>query len=313
MTSLIPDTSDNPSPRIWAVGGGKGGVGKTVITANTAISLAQQGKRCVVLDLDLGGANLHTVLGIPDPDRSLSDFLSRDVNSLAETMSPTPYPNLYFISGSRAILEIANPKFSQKEKLIRHITSLDVDYVLLDLGAGSAFNTLDFFLSADEGILVVLPEPTSVENAYHFIKAAFYRKLKKATRRTGVAEAIDRAMEEKVARGIQSPRALINNVLQINPEAGHALEEEVRSFKPNIIVNQARRHDDHELGTDMVQACQDYFGINIRNLGHIDESDSLREAVRLRKAVVDAFPVSSFTRAIHSIVRNLLEAREGST
>jgi flagellar biosynthesis protein FlhG len=287
MTRLNPEMNDT-RPHTWAVGGGKGGVGKTVITANVAISLAQQGKRCVALDLDLGGANLHTVLGVPDPDRSLSDFLGRKVDS-------------------------ANPKFSQKEKLIRHITSLDVDYVLLDLGAGSAFNTLDFFLSADEGILVVLPEPTSVENAYHFIKAAFYRKLKKATRKTGVAEAIDKAMVEKVARGIQSPRTLINNVLQINPEAGHTLEEEARSFKPNIIVNQARRHDDHELGDDIVKACRDYFGISIYNLGHIDEDDSLREAVRLRSAVVKAFPASPFTRAIHSIVKNLLRARDKSS
>jgi len=308
MTGLNPEMN-NTRPQIWAVGGGKGGVGKTVITANTAISLAQQGKRCVALDLDLGGANLHTILGVPDPDRSLTDFLNRKISTLAEAMVPTPYPNLHFISGSNALLEMANPKFSQKEKLIRHITSLDVDYVLLDLGSGSSFNTLDFFLSADEGVLVVLPEPTSVENAYHFIKAAFYRKLKKATKRSGVAEAIDKAMEEKVSRGIQSPRTLINSVLQINPEAGHALEEEARSFKPNIIVNQARRHDDHELGTDIVQACQDYFGINIRSIGHIDEDDSLKEAVRLRRAVVDAFPASSFASAIHTIVKNLLQAR----
>ena len=306
-SSNLEMTSDN-QPRVWAVGGGKGGVGKTVITANTAISLAQQGKRCVALDLDLGGANLHTVLGVPDPDRSLTDFLRRKVDSLSETMVSTPYPNLHIISGSKALLEMANPKFSQKEKLIRHITSLDADYVLLDLGSGSAFNTLDFFLSADEGILVVLPEPTSVENAYHFIKAAFYRKLKRATRKTGVAEAIDKAMEEKVARGIQSPRTLINNVLQINPEAGHALEEEARSFKPNIIVNQARKLDDQELGSEIVKACLDYFGITISNLGHIDEDDSLREAVRLRRAVVDSFPSCPFTRSIHAVVANLLGA-----
>jgi flagellar biosynthesis protein FlhG len=295
-------------PRIWAVGGGKGGVGKTVITANTAIALAKKGKRCVALDLDLGGANLHTVLGIPDPDRSLTDFLRRKVNTLNETMVETPYRNLNFISGSKALLEMANPKYSQKEKLIRHITSLSVDYVLLDLGSGSSFNTLDFFLSADEGILVVLPEPTSVENAYHFIKAAFYRKLKKATRKSGVAEAIDKAMEEKVARGIQSPRTLIHNVLQIDPEAGRALEAEARGFKPNIIVNQARKYDDQELGDDIVQACLDYFGIIIHNLGYIEEDESLREAVRLRKAVVDTYPSSPFTRAIHSIVKNLLAA-----
>jgi flagellar biosynthesis protein FlhG len=102
-------------------------------------------------------------------------------------------------------------------------------------------------------------------------------------------------------------------VLQINPEAGHTLEEVASSFKPNIIVNQTRRHDDHELGTDIVQACQEYFGINIRSVGHIDADDSLREAVRLRKAAVDSFPLSSFSRAIHSIVKNLLGVRNGPT
>jgi flagellar biosynthesis protein FlhG len=297
-------------PVIWAVGGGKGGVGKTVITANAAICLSQLGRKCVALDADLGGANLHTVLGIPSPDYTLTDFLRKRVTSLADILAPTSFPNLHLISGSRALLEMANPRYSQKEKLIRHISELDVDFVILDLGSGSAFNTLDFFLSASEGILVVLPEPTSVENAYHFIKAAFYRKLKKATRRSGVAEAIDKAMGEKVARGIQSPRTLIANVLKINPEAGQALREEADGFMPNIIVNQTRRFDDKELGSDIAHACRDYFGINIRYLGHLEEDNSLKEAVRLRKAVMDAFPTSPFARSIRVLVQNLLAARE---
>ncbi len=287
-------------------------MGKTVITANSAICLALKGKRCVAMDLDLGGANLHTVLGIPTPDRSLTDFIRARVDNLADTMVETRHPNLKFISGSRALLEMANPKYAQKEKLIRHLSNLDTDYVILDLGAGSAFNILDFFLSADEGILVVLPEPTSVENAYHFIKAAFYRKLKRATRRDGVAQAVDKAMEEKVARGIQSPRTLINNVLQMNPEAGKALEVEAAGFRPNIIVNQVRRYNDQELGGDIVHACRDYFGIDLRNLGYIDEDDALKEAVRLRQSVVDAFPGCPFTRAINAIVGRLLDPGEAS-
>jgi flagellar biosynthesis protein FlhG len=294
------------------VGGGKGGVGKTVITANAAICLAQMGNRCVALDADLGGANLHTVLGIPSPDFTLTDFLRRKVTSLAEILAPTPFPNLHLVSGSRALLEMANPHYTQKEKLIRHISELDVDFVILDLGSGSAFNTLDFFLTADEGVLIVLPEPTSVENAYHFIKAAFYRKLKKATKRSGVAEAIDKAMGEKVARGIQSPRTLINNVLKINPEAGRILQEEANDFNPNIIVNQTRKFDDRDLGKDIAHACRDYFGVGIRYLGHIEEDNSLREAVRLRKAVMDAFPSSPFARSIRALVQNLLAGRESS-
>jgi flagellar biosynthesis protein FlhG len=297
-------------PVIWGVGGGKGGVGKTVITANAAIGLAQLGKRCVAVDADLGGANLHTVLGIPSPDYTLTDFIRKRVNSLNDILAPTLLPNLHLISGSKALLEMANPRYSQKEKLIRHIADLDVDYVLMDLGSGSAFNTLDFFLSADEGVLVVLPEPTSVENAYHFIKAAFYRKLKRATKRKGVAEAIDKAMEEKIARGIQSPRTLIKNVLMINPEAGQALQKEADEFRPNIIVNQTRRFDDRDLGNDIAQACSDYFGIRIRYLGHVDEDNTLKEAVRLRRAVMDAFPSSPFAHSIRFLLRNLLAMRK---
>ncbi|MBN2719660.1 MAG: AAA family ATPase [Proteobacteria bacterium] len=293
-------------PIILGIGGGKGGVGKTVITANLSICLAQMGKRCVAIDADLGGANLHTVLGVAGPDLTLSDFMRRTVSSLSDILMPTPFRNLRLISGSRALMEMANPKHSQKEKLIRHIMDLDVDVVLLDLGSGSAFNTLDFLLAADEGILVVLPEPTSVENAYHFIKAAFYRKLKKATKHSGVAEAIDQAMEEKVARGIQSPRTLISNVWKINPEAGQALQDEADDFRPNIIVNQTRKFDDINLGKDIALACKDYFGITIRYVGHVEEDNSLREAVRLRKAVMEAFPFSPFANSIKAIAKNLL-------
>ena len=299
----------SPAGTIIPIASGKGGVGKSFVSSNLAIALAELGHRVIAVDLDFGGANLYSFLGLSNRHPGVGDFLKARIAELDELLVPSGIPNLHFLPGDGKTPFMANIAHTQKIKLISRLKKLPADYILLDLSAGSSFNTLDFFLSADEGILVVLPEPTSVENAYHFIKAAFYRKLKKATRKTGVAEAIDKAMEEKVARGIQSPRALINNVLQMNPEAGHALEEEARSFKPNIIVNQTRKHDDHELGGDIVLACLHYFGINIRNLGHIDEDDALKEAVRQRRAVVDAFPVSPFTGAIHSIVKNLLDTR----
>jgi flagellar biosynthesis protein FlhG len=297
-------------PCIWAIGGGKGGVGKSVITANMAIRLAQMGKRCVAMDVDLGGANLHTVIGMPSPDYTLSDFIQKKVDNLSDLMTPTPVPNLWIISGSKALMDMANPKHTQKEKMIRHLSLLDVDYILLDLGSGSGFNILDFFLIAQEGILVILPEPTSVENAYHFIKAAFYRKLKRATKKSGVAEAVDRAMEEKIARGIQSPRTLIRNVLEIDPEAGMALQEEASRFRPNIIVNQIRRLDEKNLGKDIAIACHDYFGIDVKFLGSIDEDDSVRKAIKLKKPVIDAFPACPFSQSIQSIVNNLFTRPE---
>jgi len=135
-------------PRIWAIGGGKGGVGKSVIATNLAATLSRAGNRVVLVDADLGGANLHTLLGVPNPKTNLSDFISKKVPNLSDVMTPTLVENLWLVSGARALVDMANPNFSQKGKILRHINTLDADHVVLDLGAGSAFNVLDFFLVA---------------------------------------------------------------------------------------------------------------------------------------------------------------------
>ncbi len=165
------------------MGGGKGGVGKSVIASSLAAAIAGTGRRCAVIDVDLGGANLHTLLGVSRPRRTLSHLLTGEVGSLAELMVQTSVPNLWLVSGNQALLDMANPKHSQKEKLFRHIRGLDVDDVVLDLGAGSAFNVLDFFLLARRRLVVVTPEPTAIENAEHFLKAALYRSLQVVARR----------------------------------------------------------------------------------------------------------------------------------
>jgi hypothetical protein len=115
-----------------------------------------------LIDVDLGGANLHTLLGVPRPRRTLSHFLSAEVRSLADLMVPTSVPNLSLVSGNEALLEMANPKSFQKEKLFRQIRRLDTDEVLLDLGGGSAFTVLDSLLLAGRGLVV-----DQVENLAH--------------------------------------------------------------------------------------------------------------------------------------------------
>ncbi|HEY1101659.1 MAG TPA: P-loop NTPase, partial [Myxococcota bacterium] len=168
--------SEARSGRIVAVGGGKGGVGKTLVATNLALALARQQRRVLLVDADLGGANAHTVLGIAPPLVTLSDVISRKA-AIDDVAVGTPYPNLRFISGALDDIGAANPQHAQKMRLLRQLSHADTDVVVLDLGAGTSFNTLDFFLIAHLGVLVVLPEPTSIENAYRFLKAAFFRRL----------------------------------------------------------------------------------------------------------------------------------------
>ena len=87
--------------QIWPIGGGKGGTGKSFLTGNIGILLAKQRFKTLLIDADLGAANLHTIIGLSHPDRSLSDFINKRFSTLEETVLQTPIPNLFLISGAR--------------------------------------------------------------------------------------------------------------------------------------------------------------------------------------------------------------------
>jgi len=147
MTQIIPIAS------------GKGGVGKTLTTSNLGLALAQAGKTCIVVDLDLGAANLHTFLGIRNTQEGLGHFILRKENVLANLVVETAYPKLHIITGDGLVPGTANLPFYIKKKIQAGLGELVADYILLDLGAGTANNTLDFFLLATQGFLVTsLPE-----------------------------------------------------------------------------------------------------------------------------------------------------------
>lgn len=298
-------SSDENAPRIWAVGGGKGGVGKSVVSSNLAAAMAGAGRRCAVVDADLGGANLHTLLGVSRPRYSLSHLLSGDVSSLADLMVQTSVPNLWLVSGNQALLEMANPTHRQKEMLVRQIRSLDVDDVVLDLGAGSAFNVLDFFLLARRGLVVVTPEPTAIENAEHFIRVAFYRSLREVARRPDVAAAIRRLRENGRARRLHSAGQLIALVRAIDPPAAKPLEERAMAFSPLLVVNQVQTPEHRSVGPRLAASCRERLGAAIELAGSIEVDPNVAAAVARRQPALQAFPLCRFSRSIEALAERL--------
>jgi flagellar biosynthesis protein FlhG len=288
------------------VGGGKGGVGKSVVTSSLAAAIAGTGRRCALIDADLGGANLHTLLGVSRPRRTLSHFLTGEVDSLAELMVQTSIPNLWLVSGNQALLEMANPKHSQKEMLFRHIRGLNVDDVLLDLGAGSAFNVLDFFLLARRGLVVVTPEPTSIENAEHFLRAAFYRSLRTAARRPDVRAVILRIRGDRHTWHARSAQELIALVRAIDPLAAKPLEECARAFAPLLLVNQVQTAEQRRVGPELVARCRDQLGVSIELAGSVDTDPSVPAAVARRQPAYQAFPRCRFSQHIEVLARRLV-------
>ncbi len=111
------------------VAGGKGGVGKSVVSLNLANLLASQCKRVILCDLDLGGANLHTMLGLKNNQSGLGNYIHRLESNMQELVQVTGIPNLYFIAGDCLFPGTANLDFFMKQKLIRELKKLDCDYL----------------------------------------------------------------------------------------------------------------------------------------------------------------------------------------
>jgi flagellar biosynthesis protein FlhG len=293
------------APKIWSIGGGKGGVGKSLVTANLSLCLALMGYKVVAIDLDLGGANLHTCLGVHIPEKTLSDYLSKKVHHLEELLTPTPNENLQIISGAQDDVGIANLKQMHKTKILNKIRELEADFVLIDLGAGTTFNTLDFFISADQGILTTLPEPTSIENTYRFIKSIYHRKLKMAEDLLEVGPLIDQAMNAKITQN-NTPAQLIGKVIEMNPDMGHRLQNEISQLVPKLIINQVRTQADIDIGFSMKIVCKKYFGINLDYVGYLEYDASVWQSVKRRKPLLMEFPNSGLIQNFDRIVHRLL-------
>jgi len=201
--------------RLIPFGGGKGGVGKTFVAANIAATLARAGHRVVAVDGDLEGANLHTALGVRRPRSSVAEYVAQREEDVHKLLEDTSIENLRLIAATRPNLANPQPNHARRVSFIRALRGISADFVLLDLGAGTDAAVMDYFMVCDDGIVVVAPEPTSVENAYAFMRAAFYRRLRLSMISPAVRKLVGVAMDERNERGIRTPFDLLREVESI--------------------------------------------------------------------------------------------------
>ncbi len=295
-------------PRILSIGGGKGGIGKSLFATNTAVSLAQMGYQVTLVDLDLGAANLHTCLGMPAPKRGLFDFVSGAAENLEEVCTPTQFPGLSLLAGGQEFWQQIRPQSLQKIKLISKLQQLRSDYVLLDLGAGTHVNTLDFFIFSHAGIVVVMAEPTSIENAYVFLKSALYRKLQSIFKALNLEDAASPLMDD-----LGDPKNPTPPLVQLQSFAsslgsqGNRILELTEMTRLGIVVNQVRTKNDESIGHSMEQICRKYFGFQANYLGCAWYDDAVWKSVRNRRPLCLDFPHSRVTTNIQDIARTLAQ------
>ncbi len=296
-----------PVRRVWAIGSGKGGIGKSFLAVNLATVAARTGWRVLLIDADLAGANLHTCLGVRGGNRvNLSDYLYDRVVDIEKAAIDTSVPGLRLIMGALDHTGMAETSRAQRENLFQALRKLPVDLVVFDLAAGADRATLDFFLETDEGVIVATPEPTSIENAYGFLRAAFYRRLARTMSTSPIRDLIRESMDRRNERGIRTPTDLLNEIGQLDRDEEARFRQALEDFCPRLVVNQVRDSEEIKLGFSMSSVCRKYFGINLEYLGYICFDDAVWRSIKERRPLVLAYPQSDAALYIRRIVHKML-------
>ena len=161
-------SGDMRKTRVIAVSSGKGGVGKTNIAINMALTYAQLGKKVIVMDADLGLANVNVVLGII-PKYNLYHLI-RKQKKMSEIIQDTTY-GIRIVAGASGFSKIANLSEEERDNIISELSELSAaDILIIDTGAGVSNNVLSFIAAADDALIVTTPEPTAITDAYGIIK-----------------------------------------------------------------------------------------------------------------------------------------------
>jgi len=275
------DREEIGTPTVIAVGGGKGGVGKSVVSILLAQWLARMGRSTVLVDLDLSGANIHTLLGIKSPPATLFDLLSRRVDSLEEVAFSTSLENLRVVCGASEILTLANPAFAQKAKIARKLYGLDAEFLVLDLGAGTSFDVLDFFLLAEKQIVVTTAEPISIHNAYAFLRNAVFRRLTQLSRQYPIVQdVVRRAVDPLNDLDIRTIRDLYTRIGEVaGGEFLDPIRREMSAIRPLVVVNQVREARERNTPRVLQQVAARYLWVQVEDFGGIAHDPEIQRIV----------------------------------
>lgn len=302
-----------PQPRIVAIGGGKGGVGKSLVAANVGIFLATLGKRVILIDGSFGAPNLHIFAGVPRPARSLSEALAANGPALADLAVPTYVPGVKLIAGVYDPPWIAEPGPTFVRMICEQLRTLPADWVVVDLGPGLASPTLELFLEADISMVVAVPDPTSIELMHRFVKAAFLKLLD----RRGLAHLVrSRTGEEKPGElegGAPSPLEIWLDAVEDGAAEVHELRDAILGYAPHLVINSARSKSDMELGRAVASVARRRLGVPIRYLGHLEYDEAVWASTRRRRPLLIEHPETRVAKCFERVARGLLAVRPPNT
>ncbi len=293
---------------ILPIASGKGGVGKSTIAANLAILLARSGKKILLCDFDFGGANLHTLLGLKNSHAGMGNFIYKQTSELSDLIQDTMEENLKFIAGDCLYPGTANMDTFTKNKIIRKLSKIeDFDYVILDLGAGTTCNTLDFYLLTYNSILVTTPEITSILNAYAFLKSASFRFFMRQFKvKSDERKFINEYLKSSATGTETSFLDLFSKTAEKFSDSCQKTLSSLKKFRPQVIVNMGETAEDLEMAKRLRKLVHDKLGIQMDFIGFLPREPKAGLSIALRTPLAVSDSECKLVKALRTAANTVL-------
>lgn len=288
--------------RIFAVAGGRPGVGHSIVSVNLAVYLAQLGRQVVLVDSDPVGPSLHNMLGVemPVPRQAPDPFEPEEL-----APQPTPIPGLSLLAQQFVQNSTVPLRPGRKPRWAKGLRHLDADYIILDLGPGTATATIDLYLNADFGICVTAPDPPGVEATYRFVKAAYQRQVRRLLLKDRFRmRQVERALAELPP--LPTPLELVRTIGNYDARTAESAANHLREMRPYLVTNMTRMRGDTRLGQHMVDLAQRYLGVQLDDLGHVEHDEAIWLSVVRRRPLLIDNPTSKNARNVERIARRVV-------
>ncbi len=299
----------NIKNKIIAVGGGKGGVGKSIICANMAVTLALTGQRVILVDADFGASSLHAILGISSPQYGFREYFNHsglDSNGEDALLLDTGIANLKFLSGAGDMPGSADINIKNQAKVVSYIRSLEADHILMDLGPGTNFHIIDYFNIAGKNVVVSTPEMTSILKSFSFIKAILFRRISQEFKsKSTIQKLLDFSKNPAVSEECYEISSLREAVEESHPQSLEMVNRIIRDFQPGLVINRVRRQKDILMGDNLKKLAKKYLDVDVKFLGYLIESDDVRDSIDEMRPFLIQDPQSKPSENIQQIIGSL--------
>ncbi|MDF1615157.1 P-loop NTPase [Desulfurivibrio dismutans] len=295
-------------PVIIPIASGKGGAGKSVFAASLAINLARRGARVVAADLDLGGSNLHTYLGLPNTNPGVGDFLKQQRRELQKLLVPTSFNGLRFLPGDGKTPFMANIPSQQRFLLLSQLQQLPADYVIIDLGAGSALNTMNLFGLARNGIVITTLDTPAMMNALVFLRNFMFANIISLTaKRAPIKKDLLAAYRRSAGGANLTVEEVYRLIERHDPLLARETRKRCGGFQPRLVYNMADEAEELQVAQRIESTMKKNLSLQSSTLGLLFHDPAVRLAVRKNRVFLQDHPDTPYARGLAAITERILQ------